>query len=54
MLELGWLDGFAVDVLQLVAWANVGVAAALLVAVVLWLACCGVEGRQNGKGARTL
>ena len=54
MLELSMLDGFAVDVLQLVAWANVGVAVALLMAVVFWLVCCGVEDRHGKKGARTL
>ena len=54
MLELSMLDGFAVDVLQLVAWANVGVAVALLLAVVFWLVCCGFESRQDRRGARTL
>ncbi len=54
MLETSLLDGFAVDVLELVAWTNVGVAVALLVGVLAWLVCCSVEGRHDKKGARTL
>jgi len=54
MLELSLLDGFAVDVLRLVAWANVGVALALLVAIGVGLVSCGVEGCHGKKGVRTL
>ena len=54
MLDLSLLDGFAVSVLRLVAWTNVGVAVALLAAVGVWLVCCGLEGSQDRKGTRTL
>jgi hypothetical protein len=52
MLELSLLDGFAVDMLRLVAWANVGVAAALLVAIGVWLVCCGIESRSHPEGGK--
>jgi len=40
MIELSVLNVSALAVLRLVAWANVGMALALLVAVGFWLACC--------------
>ena len=49
MLESSLLDGFAVDVLRLVAWANVGVAVALFVAAVAWLVCCGWSDRTMDR-----
>jgi len=52
MLELSLLDGFAIDVLQLVAWANVGVAVALLATVAFWLVCCGMEDRSTEHGVK--
>lgn len=52
MLELSLLDGFAIDVLQLVAWANVGVAAVLLAAIAFWLLCCGLDSESHStRGA---
>ncbi len=48
------LEVAEVWVLRLVAWTNVGVALALLVAVVLWLACCVLESRRDAKEVRAI
>lgn len=47
MIELSALHVSALTALRLLAWANVGVAAALLVAVVLWVVCCGLDSRNH-------
>jgi len=52
MLELSILDASALTVLRLIAWANVGMAVALLVAVGVWLLCCELESRSySGRRA---
>jgi len=40
MIELSALNASAMSFLRLMTWGNVGVAAALVVGVTLWLACC--------------
>ncbi len=40
MIELSVLYASALAVLRLVAWANVGMAVALLVAIGCWVVCC--------------
>ncbi len=54
MLDASLLDGFTVDILRLVAWANVAVAVAVLVAAVFWVVCCELESGQHKRGPRTL
>jgi hypothetical protein len=45
MIDLSVLDVPALAALRLVAWANVGMALALLVAVAVWIVCCGWSDR---------
>jgi len=52
MIELSVLHVSALTALRLLAWANVGMALALLVAVVFWLACCGLDSRRHSTGGR--
>ena len=49
MIDPSVLDVSAATVLRLVVWANVGFAAAMLVGVVLWLACGWFEARPHAK-----
>ena len=47
------MDASAMTVLRVLAWSNVGVAVAFLVAVAIWLLCCGIEsGRPAANGGR--
>ena len=48
MLELSLLESTTM-VLRVVAWANVSVAVALLLAVTAWLVCCGLESRSHSE-----
>jgi hypothetical protein len=45
MIDPPVLGALEVTALRLVAWAVVGVAAALLLQAVVWLLCCGIDGR---------
>ena len=54
MLDVSLLDGVAVDILRLVAWANVAVAVAVLLAAVFWVVCCELESSQRKRGSHTL
>ena len=49
MIELSMLDTSALTALRFTAWANVGVAVALLVGTVLWFAWCEVESRHRPR-----
>lgn len=53
MVELTSMDSAAFTVLQVVAWANVGVAVAFVAAVIVFGACCGIDSVRNGKQVRT-
>ena len=55
MLETSLLNGFALEMLQLLAWATFGIAVVLLVGVALWMVlCCKVESDQHFTGIRIL
>jgi hypothetical protein len=54
MSELaGLVDASAMTVLRVLAWSNVAVSVAFLVAVAIWLVCCGIESeRRPENGGR--
>ena len=52
MLELASVDTFSVYVLEWIVWANVGVAAAFVVAVIALGVCCGVDCLRDRRKAR--
>jgi hypothetical protein len=47
MIEVSMLDTSALTALRFTAWANVGVAAALLVGAVAWFVWCEIESRDR-------
>lgn len=49
VIDASALDATFLLALRLLAWGNIGVAAAVLAGVVLWQVCCGFESRNCGK-----